>query len=364
MNAATQRTHALCTAIMLGLSLLLPGGGVRADEAVPVSATTVERERVVRELDLTGTLRSPRRARLAPDVEGRVTALMVEAGDRVEAGDTLLRLDDELDRIELRRAEAELDETRVGLGEAERRLREARELAERNNIGRSELAERQAEVRRLEAVRNRREAERDLLAARIERHVLRAPFAGVIHRREVTLGERGGPERTALELVSTTPLHLELEIPQREYGVVVAATRAQVRFAAIPDVLMAGEIQAVVPVSAEDSRTFQARMVFANVEQRLIPGMSARVRLRIDTGRDEVVIPRDALIRYPDGRTTVWRIEAGDDGPVAREQRVRTGLAFGDRQALVEGLDPEATIVTVGNESLRDGQRVRVTATD
>lgn len=168
----------------------------------------------------------------------------------------------------------------------------------------------------------------------------------------------------ALELVSASPLHLELEVPQREYGVVVAATHAQVRFAALPDTVMAGEIASVVPVSAEDSRTFRARIVLDNAEQRLIPGMSARVRLRIDTGRDEVVIPRDALIRYPDGRTTVWRVDAGDDGPVVREQRVRTGLAFGDRQALVDGLEPGTTIVTAGNASLQDGQRVRVTERD
>jgi multidrug efflux pump subunit AcrA (membrane-fusion protein) len=92
--------------------------------------------------------------------------------------------------------------------------------------------------------------------------------------------------------------------------------------------------------------------------------MSARAILRMDTGRTGVVIPQDALIRYPDGRTVVWVIEGEGETRSVREQRIRTGLRFNGRIAVRDGLDAGATIVTEGNEALQDGQQVRVTATE
>jgi multidrug efflux pump subunit AcrA (membrane-fusion protein) len=88
--------------------------------------------------------------------------------------------------------------------------------------------------------------------------------------------------------------------------------------------------------------------------------MSARARLRIPAQRSGLVIPRDALLRYPDGRVVVWKLSDGDSGAVVYELAVRTGQVFGDRVEIVEGLGPGDEIVVRGNESLRNGQRVHI----
>jgi multidrug efflux pump subunit AcrA (membrane-fusion protein) len=72
------------------------------------------------------------------------------------------------------------------------------------------------------------------------------------------------------------------------------------------------------------------------------------------------VVPRDAIIRYPDGRVIVWTLEPGDDGPVVAEQRVETGLTFSGRVEIRAGLAPGARVVVKGNEALQAGQPVRV----
>jgi len=344
--------------------LLAVAGPVGAAKAPPVALATAETRPIVRELALTGSLNSPQWSRLAPEVTGRVTNIETEAGDSVEAGDTLLQLDSELARIELRRAEAAQREAEAELANARRRLREAERLAERESIAQTDLEGRRAEVQRLEAVLARREAERAFQAELVSRHSMEAPFAGVINRRMIDLGERADPAEPVFELVATDHLWLDLEVPQGSFGEVAEGTPARIRFDARPEQVREEAVTRIVPVSAGSSRTFRARIDLDNRDRQLIPGMSARATLRIETDRDGVVIPQDGLLRYPDGRTVVW-IAAGDgEERTVSEQRVRTGLKFDGRIAILDGLEPGTQIVTEGNEALQDGQTVRVTRVD
>jgi len=91
---------------------------------------------------------------------------------------------------------------------------------------------------------------------------------------------------------------------------------------------------------------------------RLAPGMSASGVLRLDSGVRGVTVPRDAIIRYPDGRVTVWIAEADGEQAKVRELRVQTGLGFGGRIAITSGLEAGALVVVRGNESLYEGQAV------
>jgi membrane fusion protein (multidrug efflux system) len=77
--------------------------------------------------------------------------------------------------------------------------------------------------------------------------------------------------------------------------------------------------------------------------------MSVRATLHIDTGRIGVVVPRDALLRYPDGRVSVWVVEDGEDsaGQRARERQVELGRAFGDRVEIRAGLAAELPVVAI-----------------
>lgn len=342
-------------------ALLATAGPAAAAKAPPVALTTAETRPIVRELALTGSLSSPQWARLAPEVAGRVSDIAAEAGDKVKTGDRLLQLDPELGRIELRQAQATQREAEAELANARRRLREAERLAERESIAQTDLEGRRAEVQRLEAVLARRQAERAFQAELVTRHALEAPFAGVINRRMVDLGERADPAEPVFELVATDHLWLDLEVPQGSFGAVSEGTPARIRFDARPDEVREETVTRIIPVSAGSSRTFRARIDLDNRDGGLIPGMSARATLRIDTDREGVVIPQDGLLRYPDGRTVVWIAEGDGEERTVREQRVRIGLKFDGRIAILDGLVAGTHIVTEGNEALQDGQTVRVT---
>lgn len=332
-----------------------------AGQAPPrVSIAVSEQAELIEELPLTGTLTAPRAALLAPEVEGRLDTIAVDAGDHVDAGTRLATLDAELARLQLASASAAVEEAQAELDDAQRRLEETRDLAERQSVAASELRAREAEVRRDRAILERRQAERALQAALVERHTLRAPFDGVIARRMGDHGERVDPDTPVFELVEVDRLRLDLRVPQRYFGDVTAGTEARIRLDALAEQMLEARVTTIVPVSDPDARTFPARINLPNPEVRMTPGMSARAVLRIDTGRTGVVVPRDALIRYPDGRITVWIAEGEGATRTVTEQRIETGLQFGERVAVTTGLMAGLPVVVEGNEALQEGQEVRL----
>ena len=96
----------------------------------------------------------------------------------------------------------------------------------------------------------------------------------------------------------------------------------------------------------------------------VLPGMSASAVLRLDSGQQGVVVDRDALIRYPDGRITVWVVKQAGDEATVTEVPVRPGLSFEGKVAVSGGLTPGTLVVVQGNEALRDGQTVVVRRED
>ncbi len=344
-------------------ALLVPLG-VGAARLAPVQVAVAERQAIVEALNLSGTLTSPNTAQIAPDVEGRLVEIKVDAGHRVKTGDTLFRLDDELARLEVQQAVAAEHEAVTNLTDAERRLSEVRDLVERQSFPESEARSLAAQVERNRAVLERRRAERAHATAVLERHTLQAPFDGVIAVREADLGERVDPDTTVLRLVAVDRLQLDLQVPQVYFQRVAPDTPVAVKVDAMPNQTISTVVSQVVPVSDPGARTFLVRAYLDNSAVRMTPGMSVRVVLRLDTGRTGVVVPRDALIRYPDGRDIVWVAPGEGTERMVEERQVETGLSFDGKLEIVKGVSEGDAVVVRGNETLQQGQQVRVAELD
>ena len=102
----------------------------------------------------------------------------------------------------------------------------------------------------------------------------------------------------------------------------------------------------------------------ANPEHLLAPGMSARVHLEVSGGESEaVMVPRDAVVTRADGSRLVWRVQGEGDVLQVHPVPVRVGRAQRDQvEVLGDALRAGERVVLLGNERLRPGQRVRVTA--
>ena len=343
------------------LGTLAPPAPAQEGGPPVVVARSVERE-VVEQVPVSGTLISPRVAQLSPGVAGLVDKVDVEAGDRVTAGAPLLHLDADLARLELDAARARTEQARAQLADARRRLADAERLARDSGIAQTEVRARETDVRIAAAAVQLRESEQRSADERLRRHELTAPFAGVIGRKMTESGEWVTPGTAVVELIAIDGLRIDFRVPQGYFPRISAATELEIRLDALPERRFAGRIGEIVPVSDTSARTFVIRAYLDDPSLPLTPGMSASAVLRLDTGRRQVVVTRDALLRHPDGRVTVWVVDDSGERPRVRERVVRTGLAFDGLVAITEGLEVGVRVVVEGNEALRGDPFIKIVA--
>lgn len=345
---------------VVAVAMLTCAAAAALADAVPVQVVTPRQLTLSRELPLTGTLTAERNARLSPRVDGLVSALRVDAGDRVERGDVLLQLDAELAEHALRRMSAQSSQAKAQLDEAQRLVGEARKLVGERHLPRTELERREAELELANAEYAAAQAAEREQAEIVRRHALLAPFDGVIARRLTDVGEwvtRGTP---VLELVATDRVRLDVRAPQEHFLAIREDAEVQVRVVGA-DEPQQGRIVARVPVGEAGARTFLVRIVIEADDVPLLPGASATALIKLQGSRPALVAPKDALLRYPDGTHSVFVIEQRGGETIARERRVEVG-ASGEQVEILKGLRAGERIVVRGNESLRDGQAVKIVA--
>lgn len=351
------------------LSLLIMSSAILAAEkvtpAMVVVAVRAEKsEMVTRQIRLTGTLTSLRESRLSSRTDGLVENLLVDAGSVVKKGDPLMVLDAELAQIGLAQVRAEVTQAELKLAEAERLAKEVEGLAQRGGFSKSEAANRQAmagvSAAHLQWLTLR---EKEALET-VDRHRLLAPFDGVISEKFTEVGEWVATGDPVVRLVQTDDLRFDLQAPQEWVGLLQKNAEVVVHLDAYPAVGLTAKIVTLVPVKDAVSRTFLVRMTLENDEKVILsPGMSGAAEIISREEREVVEIPRDAVVRFPDGTAKVWQIEEG--GGEEKKARVKSleiktlGL-LGEKVEVLEGLSGDELLVLQGNEGLREGQLVEV----
>lgn len=347
------------------LSLMIAAFWATAAVAqAPVRVEAVSTRTIVERVSVTGTVTSPRTAVLSTAVAGLVADITVDEGRRVAAGDAILRLDAELAELALERSFAEVRQRETALADARRRLDEAERVGPERGIARTQIESLRAEVASEEAsLEASRIAAREQ-AAIVERHRLRAPFAGVISERYTELGEWVNPGDALLELVAIDNLRFDFRVSQNFFGEIKENAPVEITLDTLPGQKLSGRVSAIVPVKDPGARTFLVR-VLADASESIAslaisPGMSASAAFSLDAGRSGIAVSRDAILRFPDGRVTAWVVDSRDGLSVVREQAVSTGLEFDGYVEIRAGLSEGDRAVTHGNESLQEGQTIKI----
>ncbi|MFA9550259.1 MAG: efflux RND transporter periplasmic adaptor subunit [Hyphomicrobium sp.] len=350
-----------CACVLLGA--LLCGATVvpaYAQKATPVAVEVVRTVPLVNRLELSGTVTSPRVSQISTSVPGLIEAVHFDSGAKVEAGDLLLELDPKLEEMALKEAEAEAQQAEAELADARRRLKIAENLEKRSFAPKNTVDTLKNELQIDAATIARRKAQQAAAAERLDRHLVRAPYSGVISQRMAEVGEWVVPGTTIFELVDMGGLRVDVPVPQQYYPQIKTGAEVTLRFDALPDAVLPAKTQALIPVSDPKVRTFTLRVLPTRENVSITPGMSARVSVRLATGQRGIVVSRDALVRYPDGRITVWVLESNGEANHVKERRVEIGLSFDGLVQIRSGLKEGERVVVRGNESLREGQVVRL----
>ena len=349
----------------LAIAMLAACVNAAADEPaaapIAVEAVVARMQPLVEEVPVTGTINPLGQALLSAEVAGLIKALHADIGDQVKKGDLLLALDTELSSISRDAALAEVARVRETVADSRRRLAELQRLVGDDHVAETEVENLASEVRERSAQLQAAQVETERLTALLQRHQIKAPFSGTVSLREVDVGEWVEPGTALFELVDTESLRADFQVPQRYFARIQADTDIRVKLDN-GDTLNT-RVEHKVPVSRSGSRTFLLRTTIAanNQNPELIPGMSASAVLQLKSDRQGIAVPRDAVLRYPDGRITVWVAAAGSNwGSTVSvsEQQVTTGLSFNGMIEIQSGLTAGQRVIVRGNESLQPDQNV------
>jgi membrane fusion protein, multidrug efflux system len=185
---------------------------------------------------------------------------------------------------------------------------------------------------------------------------VRAPISGTITRMQARIGAQVSAQTPVARISTTNDLQLVTVVPERFIQHVAVGQMATVRFDAYPDRDYEARVARLAPVVDPQSRTLETTLNFTSVDERIRPGLFARIELVLSDQPDALTIPQAALVRR-DGRTYVYVV--GDDDR-AEMREVTTGIEADGRVELRLGVSEGDRVVTRGQNLLEDGAPVRV----
>jgi membrane fusion protein (multidrug efflux system) len=327
-------------------------GGKPAAPKVHVQSVVVEERSVPRSLSVTGTLEADQRTELAANAAGRVVRTFVERGDHVKAGGLLAQLDTR--GAEISRVEAEANARQIG-----EQLRAVRLECERYAVLRDKGAitvqeyDRQASQCATQASSEEAARARLADAARVlQDAAIRAPFAGVIGERFVSVGDYVQPSSKVVTLLDDDPLRLRISVP--EPAIPFAAEGTQVTFRTLSggDPPLTATIKYVGHEVRPTTRDMIVEAVVDNRAHALLPGTFVTVQL--PTGASPQPIVPDSALVAAEGGSTLFVVQDG-----RLEQRaVRLGAKVEGGLAVLEGLHRGERVVLKPAADLQDGASV------
>lgn len=317
---------------------------------VTVSTTTATEEAWTPSIPAVGSLRASRGVDVTAQIAGQITAINFESGATVAAGDLLVQQysADEQARLDGLVADRKL---------AEINLARTRELIKEKLASAFDLDVREADVQRARAAE-------DDLRLKITQKSIRAPFAGQLGIRKVDLGQYVEPGDPIVRLEARGQMVVDFPVPQQQFGKLRLAQPVSVHVDAWPGRAFGGKISAIEPQVERDTRNIRVRAVVDNPEGKLLPGMFARIDIELPARDKVVTIPHAAVTHSPYGDAVFVVAEQTDDAG-QRVLRVTntvvvTGATRGDQIAITSGLPAGATVVTAGQQKLRNGSIVVV----
>ncbi len=318
------------------------GGGGAAAPGLPVEVARAREDTVVDALQAAGQVEALQSIEVRPEIEGRIVAILMREGAEVQAGEPLFRIDDAELKAQVERAAAERDL--------------ARQALERTRLLVSQNAASSADLERAEAAARSAQAGYDLLRVRLERTVVRAPFAGVVGQRRVSLGDYVTTSTDLAPLSTVDPQRVAFSVPERYATAVRRGQSVEFRVAALPGETFTGKVDFASPVVELPARTILVKALVPNRRRLLQPGMFVEARLAIGIRPRATIVPEEAILALQ-GKFYVWVVQ---DGKATRRE-VTLGVRSPGQVEITSGVSAGEAVVVGGLELLQEGAPVSAT---
>ena len=342
-------------------------------EVVAVEATPVLQRTVEDRIELVGGLEPITQVAIRSRVSGYLTRLPADIGDEVKANDVVAELDDKATRELFVRAQAaegvaqaQLDAQKSREAQARRQVERFRELGKTGVSTEQQLEDAesawtvaQAELELEKARLKQANADLERSRLNLEELSIQSPVSGFVAERNADVGDLARAEDILLRIVDLNTVRTVVNVVERDYGKVEVGQAATIRVDAVADRAFPGVVISKAPVLDPETRTGRVMIRIDNPDRVLRPGMHARVIVVAEQSRpDSLAIPVSALLEQG-AEQYVFTVD--EEESVARRSVIKTGIHDGQFIEVLEGLDSNSKVITLGSRLVSDGAQLEAT---
>jgi len=309
--------------------------------AVPVEAAKVVAAPLSEQVTAVGTLLSNEAVIVSSEIPGRLKEIHFQEGQPIEQGSPLFTLDDSVYRAQLADAEARLKLAEQTHKRTSQLFTNKYATAQSADESASNLAVNTATV--------------ELARVQLEKAHIVAPFAGIVGLRHVSVGEYITAGQALVNLEAIDPVKADFRVPEKFLPAIRVGQTIRIKVDAFPEDTFDGKVYAIDPRLDVAGRSLLVRAMVPNTDQRLRPGLFARVTVLLQLKEDALSVPEQAIVPQGDSQF-VFKIVDGK----AKLTKVVIGTRREGRVEIVEGLAAGDQVVTAGQLKIRDGSAVSV----
>ena len=305
-----------------------------------IEAQQVSSRIVAQQMLFTGTVEAEVVNKIAPQQPLRIKEIRFDVGDHVKKGDLLVKLD----MSSLVQAKAQLDN-------AKREYERSNELYKVGGASKSEW-----DARRLQL-----DVAETTYKNLVENTTLVSPISGIVTARNYDEGDMYGGQ-PVLVIEQIKPVKININVSESLFAKVKKGMPVSITLEAYGEEVFEGKVARIYPTINQATHTFQVEVSIANSNERVRPGMFARVTLPY--GENESVVIPDRAVQKLMGSGDRYVYVYNPDDSTVRYSQVKLGRRMNDEFEVISGVESGEYVVTMGHLKLSSGCKVELVNND
>ncbi len=292
------------------------------------------------------------------EINGQVIELLRKVGDSVETGELLARLDPEPSRLRLARAENSVAQAQATLDDARKKFAQQRKLRQRGYVTQAEFDTAEAALKNAEGAVGVAQSQLDLARRDLVKTGLKAPFAGVIARREVEVFQEVTGGQTIYAIQSEGEDKIEASLPETLINTVSLGSIVEVSFPPLGGAAVQGVVDEIAPLTGA-ANAYPIEVRLDQAPPGLRSGMSAELLFRFETQTTgkAFLVPMTALKpKAGTGEASVFVFDPSSE--TLTERTVTVANVENNSLEIIGALKAGEIIATAGVSFLHDGMKV------
>ena len=340
MNIKTINKFALLAAVALAVTACSGGNKTEeekttTDEAVKVEVAKADYRSVEQENSFTGTVEADVTNNIAPQTAARIKKVYVEVGQHVSAGQKLADMDP-----------ANLDQVRLQMENNQIEYKRLEELYKIGGCSKSEL----------DAKKTTYDVSRRNYENLAENARLVSPISGVVSARNYDSGDMYSGTNPIFVVEKIRPVKMKVNVSEALFTKVKKGQSVDFTLDVYGDEVFTGKVNLIYPTIDPATRTFTVELLINNADERVRPGMYARVTMNYGNEMRVVVSDRAVQKLTGSGDRYVYVVKNGK----AEYRKVELGRRIGDEYEIISGVNRDETVVIAGQTRLKNGSKVNI----